>query len=345
MPAWDLRRRLGARRPAVEYVAILLGSTLLMGSSFVAGKILLGAGVPALLLVGYRFLVAALGTLGLVAWEGGLSRRGLLPGGMTRADQLKVVLIGLLQTSAVMGLLFLAMREIPAPMAAVLLFTNPIWVALLARLFLHEALPKRRAIGLCLGTLGVALALGAGGAVSGGLWRGQLIGLASAFCWATATLVNKVANLKLGVWALSFWQMFIGSLALLAIATLNGERWPSGLTASHWGWFAWLALPASTGSFGLWFMALRRGGATRTSGYLFLAPLFAAVLSYWLLGASLSLQQALGGLAIALGIWLVNREAPAAKPPELHQGSQPAAALPCSPLDRKNEHAAELDSV
>jgi drug/metabolite transporter (DMT)-like permease len=315
MQASDRHQQLATRRSAAEYVAILVGSTLLMGSSFVAGKILLGAGVPALLLVGYRFLVAALGTLGLVARESGLSRRTFFPPGMSRSAQLKVALIGLLQTSAVMGLLFLAMREIPAPMAALLLFTNPIWVALLARLFLHEPLPKLRAFGLGLGAVGVALALGAEGGTPGGLWRGQLIGLASAFCWAAATLVNKRANLQLGVWALSFWQMFIGSLALLALAHMNGERWPSGLTWTHWAWFAWLALPASTGSFGLWFMALRRGGATRTSGYLFLAPLFAALLSHWVLGASLTLRQALGGLAIGLGIWLVNREVTARRAP------------------------------
>jgi drug/metabolite transporter (DMT)-like permease len=310
MPASAPGNAIAARRVGTaEYVAILLGATLLMGSSFVAGKILLSAGVPPLLLVGFRFLVAALGTLGPVAWEGGMSWRGLVPPGLSRKDWLMVAVIGLLQTSAVMGLLFLAMREIPAPMAALLLFTNPIWVAALARLFLHEPLPKLRALGLVLGASGVALALGASDAAQGELGRGQLIGLGAAFCWAAATLVNKRAHLKLGVWALSFWQMFIGSLALLAIAYLAGERWPSGLTANQWGWFAWLALPGSTGSFGLWFMALRRGGATRTSGYLFLAPLFAAVLSHWLLDATLSSRQALGGLFIGLGIWLVNREA------------------------------------
>jgi drug/metabolite transporter (DMT)-like permease len=304
------RRRFGGP----EYVAILIGSTLLMGSSFVAGKILLSAGLPALLLVGFRFLLAALGALGLVAWEGGMSLRGLAPKGLSRGDWLNVALIGLLQTGAVMGLLFVAMREIPAPMAALLLFTNPIWVALLARVFLQEALPRQRAIGLVLGAVGVALALDASAEPSAGLWRGQLIGLASAWCWAAATLVNKRANLKLGAWSLSFWQMLIGSLALLAVACIAGERWPGGLTSSQWGWFLWLAIPASTGSFGLWFMALRRGGATRTSGYLFLAPLFAALLSYWLLGASLSLRQLLGGLLIGVGIWLVNREAASPMP-------------------------------
>jgi drug/metabolite transporter (DMT)-like permease len=304
-----------ARRfAAAEYLAILLAATALMGSSFIAGKILLTAGFPALLLVGFRFLVAALATLPLVAWEGGMSLRGLLPVGLSRKDWLNVAVIGLLQTAAVMGSLFLAMREIPAPMAAVLLFTNPIWVALLARVILHEPLPTLRGVGLLLGALGVALALELRAGPVSGLWRGQLIGLLSGWCWAVATIVNKRAKPKLGVWALSFWQMLIGSLALLLSAGLAGERWPAETTASQWGWFLWLAIPASTGSFGLWFMALRRGGATRTSGYLFLAPLFATLLSHWLLGATLSARQTLGGGLIGLGIWLVSREAAPKRP-------------------------------
>jgi len=299
----------GGRFPAGEYLAILLSATALMGSSFVAGKILLSAGLPPLLLVGFRFLVAALATLPLVAWEGGTSLRGLLPPDLSGKDRLNVAVIGLLQTTAVMGSLFLAMREIPAPMAALLLFANPIWVALLARLILHEPLPLLRGLGLLLGALGVALALELRGAAVSGLGRGQLIGLSSGWCWAVATIVNKRAKPKLGVWALSFWQMLIGSLALLLSAGLSGERWTGGTTVSQWGWFLWLAIPASTGSFGLWFMALRRGGATRTSGYLFLAPLFATLLSHWVLGATLSVRQTLGGALIGIGIWLVSREA------------------------------------
>jgi drug/metabolite transporter (DMT)-like permease len=304
----------GGRFRAAEYLAILLSATVLMGSSFVAGKILLTAGFPPLLLVGFRFLVAALGTLPLVAWEGGRSLRGLLPVGLSRKDWLNVALIGLLQTAAVMGCLFLALREIPAPMAALLLFANPIWVALLARAILHEPLPTLRAVGLLLGAVGVALALELRGAPLSGLWRGQLIGLLSGWCWAVSTIVNKRAQPKLGVWALSFWQMLIGSLALLVSAGLAGERWSGGTTPSQWGWFLWLAIPASTGSFGLWFMALRRGGATRTSGYLFLAPLFATLLSHWLLGATLSFRQTLGGGLIGLGIWLVSHEAARRRP-------------------------------
>jgi drug/metabolite transporter (DMT)-like permease len=297
---------------------ILIASTFLMGSSFVSGKVLLTQGFPAMLVVGWRFFVAALATLPLIGLDSGSLAKALFPRAMRLRDAALVILIGLLQTTAVMGLLFIAMRTISASTAAILLFTNPIWVAVLGRLFLGESLHGGRVAGLMLGIVGVVLAIGVGGLAHGGSGSltGEAIALGSALCWAAATIVNKRANLPLGSWSLSFWQMLIGSLAILAIAYGSGEHWPVTTTHAQWGWFAWLAIPASTGSFGLWFAALKRGGATRTSGYLFLAPVFTVALSYVVFGASLSWLQAAGGVLIGIALWLVNRDAPARNPHE-----------------------------
>lgn len=299
----------GHTRVDAGFYATLLGATFLMGSSFIAGKILLGHGVPAILLVGWRFLVASLATLPLLAMARVPLRAQLWPAAMAPRQAWTVALIGLLQTAAVMGLLFVGMRSIPAAAAAILLFSNPIWVALLGRLFLHESLGPARVLGLLLGMLGVALAIGPGALLTGqsDALFGELCCLASAVCWAVATTLNKRAALPMGGLALNFWQMLIGALVLLALAYGSGERWPANVGAREWLWFAWLAVPASTGSFGLWFVALRRGGATHASGWLFMAPLFAVLLSFVVLHTALSPLQLAGGALIGAGLWLVNR--------------------------------------
>lgn len=304
-----IEARAAGEDAGVGFLSTLLAATFLMGSSFVAGKILLLDGFPALALVGWRFLVAALATLPLV-WLA--ERRGwaaLWPARMGWRHAVVVLVIGLLQTGAVMGLLFIGMRQIPAATAAILLFSNPIWVALFGRVVLREALGRAQIAGLLMGMAGVVLAIGHGALVAQdrATLAGELLCLASALCWAAATTLNKRAALPMGGWALSFWQMLLGALALLALAAFDGERWPAQVTPAQWGWFVWLAIPASTGSFGLWFVALKRGGATRTSGYLFLAPLFAVLLSFLVLHTTLSLLQWLGGMLIAVGLWLVNR--------------------------------------
>src|SRR3546814_7860134 len=71
---------------------------------------------------------------------------------------------------------------------------------------------------------------------------GEIIGLASALCWATATIINKRANLPFGPWGLSFWQMLIGSIAVLGLAYGTVEQWPTDVTREQWGWFFWLAI-------------------------------------------------------------------------------------------------------
>jgi drug/metabolite transporter (DMT)-like permease len=302
-----------SRAADASFFVILVASTFLMGSSFVSGKILLSEGFAALMLVGWRFLVAALATLPLVALDDRRFLAALFPPKATLRDAALVIVIGVLQTAAVMGLLFVAMRSISASTAAILLFTNPIWVAVLGRLFLGESLHRGRVAGLACGIVGVALAIGinSNAQSSPTALIGEIIGLGSALCWSAATIINKRANLPFGSWALSFWQMLVGSLVILAIAYGLGQHWPTGTTHAQWGWFIWLAIPASTGSFGLWFVALKRGGATRTSGYLFLAPVFTVVLSWFVFGTSLSWLQAVGGALIGIALWLVNRDAPA----------------------------------
>ncbi len=289
--------------PGVGYYAALIVATFLMASGFISGKLLLNFGFSALLLVGWRFVVAAFSLLPLAL----ISCEPLFPK-LTLPQKLTVVLIGLLQTAGTLGLTFLSLRYVSAATSGILLFTNPIWVALLAPWALGESLTKIRMLGLACGISGVALALGGGAlAASENFLQGDIVGLGGAFCWSLSTIVNKRAQLPIGTWTLSFWQMLIGALVLLAIAYSQGEHWPAHVGALQWAWFFWLAIPGSAASFGLWFLALRKGGATRSSGYLFLAPLFTVLMSDLILGTSLTWQQAAGGVLIGLSLWLVNR--------------------------------------
>jgi len=287
--------------PGLAYYATLLVATALMASSFIAGKVLLNFGFTALLLVGWRFIVAALAVLVMALVFG----ENLFPR-LNPKQKATVALIGLLQTAGTMGFTFLSLRTITASTSGILLFTNPIWVALLAPWLLGESLTALRLLGLACGVTGVALALG-GAALGDSPIAGDLIGLLGALCWSLSTIVNKRAGLPIGSWTLSFWQMLAGALVLLIIAYGTGERWPDGVGLSEWLWFLWLSIPGSAASFGLWFLALRQGGATRSSGYLFLTPLFTVIFSDLYLKTELTLNQALGGALIGLALWLVNR--------------------------------------
>ncbi len=277
------------------YFAVLVLATFFMGSSFVAGKVLL-AKVPPFPLVAWRFLVAAAALLPLAL------RDGLVP---PRRAWGGIAVLGLLQTTAVMALLFLALETISASAASILLFTAPVWVALLARALLGERLRPSQVSGLALGVAGVALAIGKAEGISALV--GDLLALGSAFAFAGAAIVAKRLRAPVPASTLAFWQMLVGSAALFVLAAAAGQSWPGGLTPAEWGWFLWLAIPASSGSFGLWFLALQWGGAARTSAFLFLTPLFTVLISYVVLGERLGPVQLTGGVLVGVALWLVNR--------------------------------------
>jgi drug/metabolite transporter (DMT)-like permease len=293
------------------FALALIGSILLMGSSFVAAKILLQDEFPPLLLVGWRFLFAALLTLPLIFINSRFSLSVLVPPKFGARNYATVVMVGLIETTAAMGLLYLAMRRISATTAAVLLFTNPIWL-LTGRLLLEEPALQGRLLSLLLRLAGVLLAIRVSPDLpwSANTVSGDLMGIAAACCWATATIVQRRARLAMDPWALNFWQMLVGATALLAIAYLSGERWPSAMTAFQVLSFLWLAVSATAGSFGLWLLALSKACRVHAAGALFLVPLVAALLSHFFLNTRLTVPQALGGMLIGVAVWLDSRSTP-----------------------------------
>jgi drug/metabolite transporter (DMT)-like permease len=65
----------------------------------------------------------------------------------------------------------------------------------------------------------------------------------------------------------------------------------------------------------LWFTAIDRVGPSRASLFANLQPFFAAVVALVLLDESITAVQIVGGVAIAAGIVLASRRAPAPEPP------------------------------
>lgn len=289
------------------FIATLTMATFLMGSSFVAGKVLILANFPALLLVSLRFLVASLIIFPFILLDGNGIIKGLFPPQIEKNQYFTIFMIGLCQTGGAMGFLFWAMETISAPNGAILLFTNPLWVALFGNIFLKEKLKLIRIFGLLIGIFGIILAIGSNIKINNNMNFGQIIGLMAGISWAIATTINKKSNLKIGIWSLSFWQMFIGAIFLLIFAIFLGQKIPNNLNSNHFLWFLWLSGPGSALSFSLWFIALRKGGATNASSFLFLAPLFAIIISFFILGDKLGILQALGGILIFISIWLINQ--------------------------------------
>ena len=239
------------------------------GYGWVASKVALGYATP----------------LTFAALRGGLSipclflvlivaRRSLRPTplGYTLA-------VGLLQTTGFVGLGVWALSVGGAGKVAVLTYTMPFWLLLLARAFLGERLQGTQRLAVALALAGLVLVV-APWHLSG--LSGSLLAVASGIVWAASALVVKLMQRRhdVDVLALTTWQMVFGSLPLIAIALLAHSPAPQW-TATFAVTFTYTFLLANVLAWALWLYALRALSAG-AAGLGTLAVPALGVLAAWL---------------------------------------------------------------
>lgn len=266
------------------FIAIKLGLTYSSPEAFAVLRVL--AAIAVLLVVVVARRAPGAGLLG----GRGIHRYGLLLGATNVAGFL------LLQNAG--------MVDAQVGIASVLIYTQPLLVALGAALILRERLTARQITGLLTGWLGVALVVL--GELELGLTplRSVLLLLGSALAWAIGTLLFKGLPHDVSVWSLLLWQNLYGLLPVTLIAL-----W--GTSTADWGvplviCVIWAGVGASIGGFGLQFVLLRRGKAGVVSSWIFAVPIIAAALGVVVLGDRLHPGLFFGGAAVATGIYLVN---------------------------------------
>ena len=282
-----------------------VGTTVLVtavwGVAFVGIKEVIAHGPP-LTLAGARFVLGGGLLVPLVR------RRAMLPpppGRRLRPLQgREVLLVALLQTTALYGLGFLGVQRTTAGAAALLLNTNPVMVALLAWPMLGEPLSPASVAGIVLALAGVATV-----AVHSGLGSplGVVLLLGGALAWASASIVIKRMG-SVDLLRLSCGQMLAGGLPLLVFGILSEHRLPHP-TAASLAWFAFLVIPATAVNFVLWFGLLERYSATAMSSWLFLIPVFGVLAGAVVLHEPIGWRVAAGGLLVLAGVLLAQRQA------------------------------------
>lgn len=189
-----------------------------------------------------------------------------------------VAAFGVVGVALFYGAYFLAVREGGAALAAVLLYTAPVWVALMAVLFLRERIGVRKAAALALALAGVAgIALSSGGAVRVGP-AGVAWGLLAGWTYALYYLFGKRFFDRYEAPTLFLYVLPVGALALFPFV----EIVPKSATA--WAVLLFLAVVPTYLAYLLYAAGLRRVEATRAATVATVEPVVAAVAAYLMWG-------------------------------------------------------------
>ena len=274
----------------------------LWSSAFAAAKIAV-RDCPPLTLLTIRFLIAGALMLGVAAASGRWSR----PGGR---DLAALILLGVLNNAAYLGLSWSGMTTVSSAFTAVLISTNPLLSGGLAGPVLGERLGWRKMFGLCLGLGGVALVLRSRLSGMQEDTHGTLLVTGGLVALVAGTLLYKRLKPAAGLWMATGIQSLAGAAALLPVALLHESMGDARMTASLFWSMAYMIVAVPIGASHLWPRRLGRAGATAASALRLLLPALGLLFGWAVLREPVSWLDLLGIVPIAFGIWLATRRAP-----------------------------------
>ena len=190
--------------------------------------------------------------------------------------------------------------------ATLLNYVAPLWVALFAWLVWKQRLGKIFWAGLALTFIGMAVVLANDWIASPHVGKGDLLALASSLFYGAYFLVTQKGRGHLETLSYIWPVVTVAALGLLVFNL--GLGFPlTGYTPTTYVTFLMAALVAQICGYFTVIYALGHLKASVVSPTMVLQPVLSALLAVPLAGEPLQLVQILGGLAVVVGIYWVNR--------------------------------------
>ncbi|MFY9980131.1 MAG: EamA family transporter [Candidatus Sulfotelmatobacter sp.] len=272
------------------------------GSTFLAIRVGVRE-VPPFLLAGMRFLAAGAVLYVWMRLKGTPSP--------SRREWIAASSIAVLIFVLDYGLLFWAEKRVPSGIAAVMMATIPVYMALAEIVFLRtQRLTFRLAFALLLGIAGVAVLVGRSSTLGGGAIdrSGAIALMISGISWSVAaTLLRKLPLPESKVMS-SGAQMLSGGILLVVTALLLGEL--KGFRLQTVSWNAWLALiyltvAGSIVAFTAYVWLIHHESPTKVGTYAYVNPVIAVLIGYFFGGEALGKRTILGTLLILVSVIVI----------------------------------------
>lgn len=192
--------------------------------------------------------------------------------------------------------------------AAVLLYTAPAWVTLLAWRLYGEPLGRRHLLALGLAFLGCILVARAYDPTQLRVnWVGLLAGLGAGLTYAMYSILGVPALRRYPPTTVVWWAVLFGALLLAPFVLLGGvgQLAPLAAPSALWLWLLGLAAIPTVGALLLYTSGLKRVPAGVASVTATLEPVVATLVAVLILRENFAPWQMVGGALILLGILLL----------------------------------------
>ncbi len=290
---------------------LILLTVVLWGASFTVIKSAYDEFTP-LAFAGVRFVIASLGLLLILA----VLRQPLA---IARRDLLRVAAVGIFHVGFYQIFFSVGLKYTTASNSILIINTAPVITALLVWLTRAEPITWRQAVGILLAATGLILLVEAGGSVSSGHLKGDLITMLAAVSYAVTPVIVLPLYKRYSSLTIMTLGMVFGTLLLLLVGLPELARQSWGVSPVAWAQLGYAALGAGTLGYLFWYEGIRRIGPTRAAAYFYLIPPIGVVIAVKVLHEPFGVLHLAGAVVIILGVALARwpaQRARAARTPE-----------------------------
>lgn len=295
---------------------LLIAPFFLWGTAMVAMKGVIPQTTP-LFMAGIRLVPAGLLILVAAKWMGRPQPSGWKAWAW-------ISLFGFVDGALFQGFLAEGLVRTGAGLGSVMIDSQPLAVALMARFLFGEQVRFWGWLGLAFGVVGISL-LGLPEAVLSGLLHGQFsldggvdlverifqngqwLMLLAALSMAVGTVLMRYVSRHADPVAATGWHMILGGVPLFVLSAWGEvEQWQH-LGLSDWTAMAYSTVFGSAIAYGLFFYFAATGSLTSLVSLTFLTPVFALLFGNLVLGEVLNLTQWFGVSLTLVSIYLINQ--------------------------------------
>lgn len=288
------------RAPSRAWIlAALLTLYVVWGSTYAGIRVALES-MPPFLMASTRYVLAGTILLGWVALRRG--PRTLLS---SRSEWLGALVTGALFIPLGNGGVVWGEQYGASGLAAVVVCTTPIWMALMGRFWLRERLGILTIAGLVLGLTGLAILVG-----PAAFRRTDLAPMAAFFIaalgWSAASVLSKRVSLPQDPLQASGMQILLGGLIVGLGSLFTHEHVTlSVVTPRAWTAFAYLTVVGAVLGFSVFLFLLKWAPISVVSTYAYVNPVVAIVLGVLFLGEALNPAMLVGGTIVVAAVALI----------------------------------------
>lgn len=198
---------------------------------------------------------------------------------------------------------------VSAGAASLIIATIPLFVVILAVMFISEKITLNVMLGIIISLGGVIIISAFGNkdiTLEIQYLSGAIAVLVAALVGAGYTVAGKKLLQRYSPLSLTIYVFLIGSLGLIPFISPSLFEEVVRMSPVGWGAVLFLAFFPTVVSYTLWYVALEIKKASEISVYLYFTPVLSTIIAYFLLDEKITLLFVLGGALVIFGLYIIN---------------------------------------